>query len=165
MTDRYGRLIYKVAKGDRDALTVIYNELKDEIYRFSYSLLKSKEESEDNLHDTVLKIYEKSDTYSGGNGKSWIFTIAHHIALNRIRSRQKVVVDDELLLGVKYEEPEVHDFEGLVGFIDDELDRKILILKIDCGFKLKEIAKMFDTTPNAVSKRYRKTLQKLKTRV
>ena len=160
--DRYGRLILRVADGDREALSVIYDELKNELYGFSLSLLKTKEEAEDNLHDTVLKIYEKSSTYSGGSGKSWIFTVAHHIAIDRIRSRKREVADDELLRNVKYEENEVGDFKRLMDLIDDELDRKILILKLECGFKLKEIAKMLDITPNAASKRYRKTLQKLK---
>ena len=160
--DRYGRLIERVAAGDREALSAIYCELKDEIYRFSFSLLKTKEEAEDNLHDTVLKICEKSATYSGGSGKAWIFTVAHHIAIDRIRSRKRELIDDELLRNVKYEESDLEDFKRLLELIDDELDRKILVLKIDCGFKLKEIAKMLDLSPNAASKRYRKTLQKLK---
>ena len=163
--DRYGRLISRVAEGDREALSVIYDELKNEIFRFSFSLLRSKEEAEDNLHDTVVRIYEKSSTYSGGSGKSWIFTVAHRIALNRIRSRGRELADDELLKGISCDEPRIHSFEELVAFVDDELDRKILVLRIDCGFKLNEIAKMLDITPNAASKRYRKALQKLKSRV
>ncbi len=165
MTDRYGRLIVKVAGGDREALSVIYDELKDELYRFSFSLLRSKEDAEDNLHDTVVRIYEKSSTYSGGNGKSWIFTVASHIALNRIRSRGRELADDELIKSVSSDEPRIHSFEELVASVDDELDRKILVLKIDCGFKLNEIAKMLDITPNAASKRYRRVLKKIRPRV
>ncbi len=162
MTDRYGRLIVKVAEGDREALSVIYDELKDELYCFSLSLLKTKEEAEDNLHDTVLKICEKSGTYAGGSGKSWIFTVAHRTAIDRIRSRKREIADDELLRNVKYEEGDVGELGRLLEHIGDELDRKILILKIECGFKLKEIARMLDITPNAASKRYRKTLERLR---
>ena len=56
---RYEKELYAVALGDNDALKTIYIDIKDELYRFAYSILHNHEASEDILQDTIIKVREK----------------------------------------------------------------------------------------------------------
>ncbi len=44
-----------------------------------------REIAEELYQDMMLRVWEKADSFQGGNAKAWLFTIARNIALNYIR--------------------------------------------------------------------------------
>ena len=46
-------------KNETDILGEIYDLMRDDIYRYIYSIVKSKEMAQDLTHDTFIQIYKK----------------------------------------------------------------------------------------------------------
>ncbi len=57
------KLISKVANNDLNALKEIYELSKTTIFATALSILKNKEDAEDILHDTYIKVYENASSY------------------------------------------------------------------------------------------------------
>lgn len=73
-------------QSDHNAFNTLFRSYAPKLYRFSYGYLKSADEAEEIVQDTFIKIWEKRasiDTSASFSG--FIFTIAHHLILNRLR--------------------------------------------------------------------------------
>lgn len=76
-------------------------------------------------------------------------------------------VSDDCLL-TEFTKDNINAFieaEDLRGHRADRIDRATLILHFEWGFKLKEIADLFDMTPEYITKRLRITLNTIKDRL
>ena len=75
-----------LAKGDVKAFDTLFLMYSKRLFQFSFRYLKSKEEAEEIIQETFIRIWEKRSevnaTYSLGG---FIFTIAHRLILNRLR--------------------------------------------------------------------------------
>lgn len=70
--------------------------LQDNMLNFAYSLTENKEEAEDLLQDTTLKVLTNKDKYvENTNFKGWVFTIMRNIFINNYRKvvRNQTVID------------------------------------------------------------------------
>lgn len=155
-----GKDIKAIAAGDTAALCRVYERYRNEIYRYALSIIKNGQLAEDILQDTIIKVYENAGSYAGGKEKAFIMRIAHNLSVDYIRKANKEVLTDSLPTS---SETFHNSFQDLLELIPNQIDRQIVILKIDCGYKIKEIASLLNMTPNAVSKRYRRVLSELKT--
>ncbi len=151
--------ICAIAAGDNGAFCRIYIKYKDEMYRYSYSILKDHQDAEDIVHDALLRILQKAHTYVDGNEKAWVMRIVHNLSINLAKKRSRELTVEEVHLTLPKKENKFYDMMDL---IPDTVDRQIVVLKIDLGYRTKDIAKLLCLTPNVVSKRYRKTLKHLR---
>ncbi len=151
--------ICALATGDDAAFCRLYEKYKSEMYRYAYSIIKDYQLAEDVVQDAFIQILEHSAVYIEKNEKAWIMRIVHNLAVNRVKKKVREECTEELHTD---KAPSDAWFYDVMKLIRDETDRQIVILKIDIGLKLKEIADILNLTPNAVSKRYRKTLKELK---
>ncbi len=70
--------------------------LQTNLLNFAYSLTLNRDDAEDLLQDTTLKVLDNEDKYvEGTNFKAWIFTVMRNVFINNRRrvSRTAVVVD------------------------------------------------------------------------
>ena len=73
-------------QSDQKAFNILFRLYSARVYHFSYSYLKSTEEAEEIVQDTFIKIWENRATIDASYSFSgFIFTVAHHLILNRIR--------------------------------------------------------------------------------
>lgn len=80
------KLIGLLKQSDQEAFNTLFRLYSAKVYHFSYGYLKSTEEAEEIVQDTFTKIWEKRDTIDAGYSFSgFVFTIAQHLILNRIR--------------------------------------------------------------------------------
>lgn len=71
---------------DQSAFNALFRSYGARVYHFSYGYLKSSSEAEEIVQDTFIRIWENRATIDAGNSFSgYIFTIAYHLILNRIR--------------------------------------------------------------------------------
>lgn len=69
------RWLVKVAQGDMEAFSYIYENTKTAVYAFLLSYLGCHD-AEDAMQDTYIALYKSADRYKPGSPMSWIFGIA-----------------------------------------------------------------------------------------
>nr|WP_286009675.1 sigma-70 family RNA polymerase sigma factor [Salinicola sp. S1-1-2] len=86
------------ADGDHQALRAIYTLEGARLLGVVQRIVGDRATAEDLIHDAFVKIWQMAHTFDRerGSGKTWIFSIARHLALNHVRRRHReVTVDDE----------------------------------------------------------------------
>ena len=72
------------------AFDLLYGAYSLKLYRFALSVLKSKEDSEEVVQITFLKIWEKRKSIdSQQTFKSFLFTMAYNVSMDLLRQRLK----------------------------------------------------------------------------
>ncbi len=154
-----GGNIQAIAAGDKSALCRFYLCYRNDIYRYAYSITKDHQLAEDILQDTLVKISEKAYMYYGGNERSYVMKIVHNLSLDYLKKKNRET--PTACVPVNEEQPTAA-FDDLIELIPSSIDRQIVVLRIDLGYKIKEIAAILNMSENAVTKRYRNTLLTLK---
>jgi len=152
-----------------DWLECIYEERKQEIFRFLYVLLGEKQAAEDALQETFLKAYLQRKKYvEMQKEKAWLYQIARHTAYDMIRKRHKEFpIEKEQITDViekKTQHKEIYEHLLYMEMMEslNEVEREIVSLKIIAGLTHREIAKILHMTTGSVKKRYGRALNKLK---
>ena len=153
----------RVASGDHEALSVIYDALGRKIYMIAYSILGNKWDAEDVMQQTFMNLITSSSNYKkGSRAKSYILKTAHNLAINQLKDEQskngRVSPIEEDIPFV--EENDLSSLESLK--ILGEEDRMIVVLKIDTNATHREIAELLGIGVAACEKRYRRALKRLK---
>lgn len=118
----------------------------DEIYRFCYHHVGSRQIAEDLCQDTFISFIE--NTSSRGflqNTKSYLYTIAKNKCIDFYRKKKPVYMEE---LEEKLDEQSDADFtqievHELLSHLDEEL-REVLILRFFQDLKFREIADVMD---------------------
>ena len=155
------RLLVLTARGDNDAFAQLYEETKRGVYSFLYSYLQNRDDTEDALQNTFLKIKLNIDKYAQNtNGRAWILQIAKNVALNEIYARKRLSpLDDEL----KAADKEISsDVIGVMQKILSDDEQRIMILHVLWGYKHREIANILNCPTGTVTSKYKRSVEKLK---
>ena len=85
-------LILQIADGDRTALKMLYESISGNIYGYALSVIKNRDDAEDILQETFLKVFTAAKSYKPqGKPTAWVFTIAKNIIRDKLRSRTQTV--------------------------------------------------------------------------
>ncbi len=81
-------LLARVATGDMDAFAQFYDATCDRVYGMTLRVLRDPGYSEEATQETFLAVWRNADTYDprSGSALSWILTLAHRRAVDRVRS-------------------------------------------------------------------------------
>jgi RNA polymerase sigma-70 factor (ECF subfamily) len=83
-------LLRAVAGGDADALAEMYRRLESSIYAFAMSRLGDREQAAEVLHEVMLEVWRKADTFRGRSRTlTWILGIARHKILEAQRRSKR----------------------------------------------------------------------------
>lgn len=82
-------LLTQIYKKDDKAFTLLYDMYAKNLYGIIFNLIKDREEAEDILQETFVKIWKNLDTYNESKGRffTWILNIARNSAIDRLRSK------------------------------------------------------------------------------
>ncbi len=70
------------------SLKELYEEYSDDIFRYSFSILKNYEEARDIVQETFIRHFEKESSFKGEcSYKTWLFIIARNLCYSRTRSK------------------------------------------------------------------------------
>ncbi len=79
-------LVIKLKRGDVDAFTVLYQRYSKRLFGFCYKLLGAKEEAEDIVQRTFLKVWKNRQHINEEKSFSaFLYTISHNKALNILK--------------------------------------------------------------------------------
>lgn len=92
----YTAVLARCARGEHDALHQLYRQEGARLLGVVFRIVKDRGMAEDIVHDACLKIWQRADSFDPqkGSGRTWVFSIARHLALNAIRQRDREVSAD-----------------------------------------------------------------------
>jgi len=96
-----GMCVARVRAGDQAAFADLVRAYQSPIYNLCYRMLGEAGEAEDAAQETFLRAYSQLYRYDPNRPfKSWLFSIASHHCIDRLRKRRVtwVDIDDEPLL-------------------------------------------------------------------
>ena len=88
--DHAGDLLQRVAAGDQGSFARLYDMLSPRVFGLILRVLVDRSQSEEVLQEVFLEIWQSAARFAPnkGQGRSWVFTIAHRRAVDRVRSAQ-----------------------------------------------------------------------------
>jgi RNA polymerase sigma-70 factor, ECF subfamily len=88
--DHAGQLLLRVASGDQAAFARLYDMLSPRAFGLILRVLVDRSQSEEVLQEVFLEIWQSAARFAPnkGQGRSWVLTIAHRRAVDRVRSAQ-----------------------------------------------------------------------------
>jgi RNA polymerase sigma-70 factor (ECF subfamily) len=88
--DHAGELLQRVANGDQNAFARLYDMLSPRVFGLVLRVLVDRSQSEEVLQEVFLEVWQSASRFAPNKGqaRSWILTIAHRRAVDRVRSSQ-----------------------------------------------------------------------------
>ena len=175
-------LLPKIARGDLQALELLYQQHKTKVYRLALSLTADPYLAEDITQETFLRIQEHAPSYRRDISETaWIVTIARNLSYDALRRRRKEVLGDP---SAQAEDPDSHYSSSLshaisanIGASEDSLssfyflellepltdkEKEVVSLRILADLPWNEIGKITCQSGDACRKRYTRALEKLR---
>ena len=174
-TDHVAELLERIAGGDQSAFTALYGMLSSRVFGLILRVLVDRSQSEEVLQEVFLEVWQSAAKFAPkkGQGRSWVLTIAHRRAVDRVRSSQASVERDIRIgfrdIGVAYDgvaEQVELKLEGrrvstaLSALPDPQ--REAIVLAYYGGYSQSEIAAMTGSPLGTVKTRMRDGLSRLR---
>lgn len=82
-----GRLIERVATGDRAAFEAFYRRTASNVHTLVHRVVADESASADITRDVYLRVWSRAHTYqqTGCSAESWLFALTHECAVDRVR--------------------------------------------------------------------------------
>lgn len=166
-TDIDEALMARIAQGDREALSTLYYQTQRPVFAFALSILRNRQNAEDVLHDTYIKVWDHAAAYRAqGKPMAWLLTITRNLCLMKLREhRNRDVPLDEQFYVHTADSPVASQLDRIV--LEHamaslpEADRQIVTLHALSGLKHREIAQLLQLPISTVLSKYRRALKKL----
>lgn len=174
--DHIGELLVRTASGDQAAFAELYDMLSSRAFGLILRVLVDRSQSEEVLQEVFLEVWQSASRFvpNKGQGRTWVLTIAHRRAVDRVRASQSSTDRDVRAgfrdLGVPHdgvaEEVELR-IEGAK--VSDALNqlpdaqRESLTLAYYGGYSQSEIAALVGAPLGTIKTRMRDGLSRLRT--
>ena len=88
-----GELVARSLRGESEAFGELYDRYFSAVYDFLHRTMRNPDEAADVTQETFLRAMESLGSLTNPAAfKSWLFTIAHHRALNRLEKQKRFVI-------------------------------------------------------------------------
>ncbi len=168
------QILRMMQSGDRSFLDLLYKEYGPILFKITLGIVKSREEAEDVLQDSLVKIWKNASRFDGMKAKllTWLVQITKNTALDYVKSKasKKASVTDTMAgkpiveaYGVSTQN---EDFIGLKEVIHKKLEKRdqdIVNLLYFQGYTQKEVAEELSMPVGSVKTRVRYTVNQLRT--
>lgn len=107
--DTITELLLLTARGDEAAFRELYDQVAGAVYGLVKRIVRSPAQSEEVAQEVLVEVWRLATRFDPerGTGKTWILTLAHRRAVDRVRSAQ-AATERDTRYGVANHEPE-HD--------------------------------------------------------
>jgi len=166
-------LLAKVARGDEAAFAGVYDHFATVVYGLVRQVVRDPAQSEEVTQEVLLEVWRTASRFDPGAGsaRSWLMTLAHRRAVDRVRSAQAsakrearaaVSVSD---YDVVVEEVETRlDAQRVRRCLESltELQRESVTLAYYGGYTYREVAALLGVAVGTVKTRMRDGLIRLR---
>ncbi|MCR5350587.1 MAG: RNA polymerase sigma factor [Acholeplasmatales bacterium] len=143
-----------------------YDLTSKNVYFTAYGILKDSDLANDILQETYMTFLEKIDDYKNGkNVYAYLSMIARNKSINLYNRDKRIVSNEEIVINKYDDSNDYKKFNEILSYLDDELDREIIIYHIILDYTFKKIAQIIDMPLGTTLWRYNKALKTLKERI
>jgi len=166
-------LMMEIKAGNMLAFDLLYKKYCGRIYKFGYSLLKSKEEAENLLQEVFLSLWEhRFNVENNASVKSFLFTVTYNSAISFLRKKAK---DNEFFkylkslqepsdvpvdVALNYRELETR-LEEIINGLPQRQKEIYLMHKVE-GLKYAEIAERLSLSVNTIENHMARALRTIR---
>jgi RNA polymerase sigma-70 factor, ECF subfamily len=168
-------LLGAVARGDQEAFEALYDRLAPLVHGIARRVVRDPDQSEEVTQEVLVEVWRKDARFDPDRGaaRSWVATMAHRRAVDRVRSEQAARARTEKV-GIR-EQVRDHDEvseqverrleyqqvrEALSALTD--LQREAVELAYFQGYTYRQVADLLDTPLGTVKTRMRDGLIRLR---
>lgn len=166
-------LMQEIKADNMLAFDILYKKYCKRVYKFGYSILKSKEESENLMQDVFLNLWEnRNKVKKDSSVKSYVFTITYNSAISIFREKAREYEFVEYLKSLQEinEEPvnvelEYHELANKLDEVIKALpqrQKEVYLLHRFEGLKYSEIAERLNLSVNTIENHMSRALKTIR---
>ena len=167
-------LLTRVGRGDQAAYEAVYDRMAGPVYGLIRKVLRDPAQSEEVAQEVLLEVWRMAARFDAarGNAASWVLTIAHRRAVDRVRSEtaaaereQRTAVAESASADVVAETVEASlEAERVRRCLDGltDLQREAVTLAFYKGYSYPQVAALLDTALGTIKTRIRDGLIRLR---
>ena len=172
------RLVVRIQAGDKELVGPLYLRYFDRVYAYLKITLQDPHEAEDAAQAVFMRVIEALPSYERREVpfRAWLFRIVRNDAINRLRQRQRLTVEDPDDLAERGEGatpppgPEEIDWIGdarLLALVERLPlgQRQVIVLRYMMDFNTIEIAELLDRSPEAIRQLHHRAMRYLRQRM
>jgi RNA polymerase sigma-70 factor (ECF subfamily) len=173
VTDDLDRLLARVARGDQQAFEAVYDQLARPVYGVILRVLRDQAQSEEVTQEVLLEVWRTASRFdaSRGTAATWVLTIAHRRAIDRVRSVAAAADREQRVPDASVPHDEVADaveasldrerVQRCLGGLSD-VQRESITLAYYGGYTYRQVAALLGVTLAAVKTRIRDGLIRMR---
>ncbi|WBQ02272.1 sigma-70 family RNA polymerase sigma factor [Kribbella sp. CA-293567] len=168
-------LMARVARGDSEAFAELYDLMAPRVYGLIRRVLRNPAQSEEVTQEVMVEIWRTATRYDADRGSltSWVLTMAHRRAIDRVRSEQSSSDREQAVAAAssttEYDEVaetvtanlEVEQVRHCLSSLT-ELQRESVTLAYYGGYSYREVAELLDAKLATIKARMRDGLIRLR---
>jgi RNA polymerase sigma-70 factor (ECF subfamily) len=168
-------LMRQVAAGDETAFASLYDLVAGPVLGLVTRVLRNHAQAEEVAQEVLVEVWRKATRYAPerGSALSWVLTIAHRRAVDRVRSHQAGLDREERAGRMDVRRPFDEVTESTLATLDQErvrqclasltdLQRESIVLAYYNGYTYPEVAEVLKVAPGTVKTRIRDGLIRLR---
>jgi RNA polymerase sigma-70 factor, ECF subfamily len=173
--NREGELLARVARGETDAFSELYDVLVPRVFGLVRRVLRNPAQSEEVTQEVMLEIWRSAGRYDRSRGSvgAWVLTMAHRRAIDRVRSEQAAADREQAVVAASATVDFDEVSETVAGNIESEqvrrclsalteLQRQSITMAYYAGYTYREVAQLLNANLATIKARMRDGLIRLR---
>jgi RNA polymerase sigma-70 factor, ECF subfamily len=162
-------LMARYQEGDFAAARALIDRVSPQLHRFFVAQFASREDADDLLQDTWLRIHRVRHTYRPGEPVlPWFYGIARHVRVDHYRKAIRTAARERGLeeisrvaATVPEERGQADDLQSLLATLSESQREVIEMLKVS-GMSLEEVARATSSSVGSVKQKVHRAYKKLR---
>lgn len=168
--------LLSVAAGDTDAFTQVYDGVAHRVYGIALRVIGDPHQAEEVAQETLIEVWRNAARFDAtrGSAGSWISTMAHHRAVDRVRSsaasrRRDTTwhgqLSDSTVIDTTFEQADAHSTTRTILTALTELpapQRRAIELAYFGGYTYADVARLMHAPLGTTKTRIRNALRLLR---